>query len=120
MNIRDRIRAAVAGWKLGPAVADTWDSAYGMLSQDYQPAEYAAYLSTSNAVYVCATLRANLLASMPLRLYKTDSRGDETEVTQGDLYELINTPNPYYTLARLVKMTELSLQHGIVLPGSVL
>ncbi|OQB25741.1 MAG: Phage portal protein [Chloroflexi bacterium ADurb.Bin180] len=109
MRIQDRIKAALRAWKVGPGVADTWASTWGKSSDDYQPAEYVDYLATSNAVYVCANLRANLLSSLPVRLYRANSAGDETEVTQGELYELLKTPNPHYTLARLVKITELSL-----------
>jgi HK97 family phage portal protein len=88
---------------------DTWDTAFGKSPDDYQPAEYASYLSTSNAVYVCATLRANLLSSLPMRLYRANAGGKETELTQGELYDLLKTPNPHYSLSRLLKMTELSL-----------
>jgi len=109
MRITDRIKAAVRAWKVGPGVVDSWDSGFGKLSEDYQPSDYVNYLATSNAVYVCANLRANLLASMPVRLYRSDSQGNDTEVTQGELYDLLETPNPFYTLSRLVKITELSL-----------
>ena len=109
MNIADRIRAAWRAWRLGPAVVDTWDSAFGKSPEDYQPAEYASYLSTSNAVYVCANLRANLLSSLPMRLYRANAGGEETELTQGELYDLLKKPNPHYSLSRLLKMTELSL-----------
>lgn len=74
----------------------------------FTPPEYVEYLSTSNGVYTAATLRANLLASLPLRLYKT-AKGDRVEVTAGRLRDLLSSVNPFWTWERLIRMTELSL-----------
>lgn len=93
---------------LGPAIVDqsmmTWGS-----SGEFQPPEYIEYLATSNGVYACANLRANLLADLPIKLFTLKANGDKRDVTSGDLVRLLTKPNPYWTGNRLKQMTELSL-----------
>lgn len=66
------------------------------------------YLRYSNAVYVCNRVRSQSLSSLPLRLYKT-GRNRRTEVERGELHELLQKVNPYWTFQRLIEMTEMSL-----------
>lgn len=109
MNLIDRLRAAQRAFVLGPGVVQEWDRTWGKASGDYQPAEYVDYLATSNGVYACATLRADLLASLPLRFYRADGDGVRAERTDGALVELLRRVNDHWTLNRLIRMTELSL-----------
>jgi HK97 family phage portal protein len=69
----------------------------------------ASYLATSNAVYVCNRLRAQMLASLKPKLYRVARDGTKTDVTSGDLYELLQKVNPFWTFRRLIEMTEMSL-----------
>jgi HK97 family phage portal protein len=69
----------------------------------------ASYLHTNNTVYACNRLRAQMLSSLTPRLYKVATSGKRTEVTSGDLYELLHKVNPYWTFRRLIEMTEMSL-----------
>lgn len=74
----------------------------------YREPDLGSYVQTSNAVYVCARLRAQSLSSLPLRLYRV--RGDRrTDVTTGPLPDLLQRVNPHWTGQRLIEMTELSL-----------
>jgi len=107
--------------------------------QDADPDAYLNYSRTSNVVYACASLRANMLAALPLRVYKLgaepkrgrvrtiaepedrigfplQARGhwlrDAQEVTEletGALPDVLAKVNSLWTLRRLVHMTELSL-----------
>lgn len=90
------------------ADVSSWDTYFGRDTEDYTPAEYGEYIATSNAVYACATLRAELLASIPLKLYKLRAGGTQDEVTRGAMYDLLRKVNPFWTWTRLIKMTELS------------
>lgn len=92
------------GFVLGPGVVDTSDAAYGHDAGLFKPEEYAAYLASSNAVYTCSTLRAELLASLPLKFYRKD--GEENP--ESGAGELIKRVNSFWTTERLIRMTELS------------
>lgn len=93
----------------GSAAVDRSTHVFGVDPTTFSPQEYVDYLASSNNVYVCATLRAELLASLPLRLYRLQRNGDRTEVTSGPLSDLMHKVNPFWTMSRLMEMTELSL-----------
>lgn len=97
-------RSFVTGGGAFDIGAETW----GNDKTRFSPAEYGDYLAVSNAVYACATLRARLLASLPLKLFRVNSAG-RTDVTAGRLWQLTQKINPYWTFPRLIQMTELSL-----------
>ena len=107
MTLGQRLRAATRAFKFG-ADLDWSDMAFGKADEDYSPAEYGDYIATSNGVYACANLRAEMLSSLPLRLYRR-SGDDANEVTAGPLRELLDRVNPFWTFNRLISMTELSL-----------
>lgn len=96
-------------FRVGQAVVDRFETGWGHSQDTYAPEAYGNYLATSVAVYACAQLRAKNLASLPLRLWKTNARGERTEVVRGKLWDLLHKVNPFWTLGRLVRMTELSL-----------
>ena len=104
----ERVRTALRAFILGAGAVDTWSAAQGLSGEEYKPSEYGDYIATSNGVYACASLRADLLASLPLRLYK--GAGEKrAEVTTGPVRELMDRVNPHWTRARLMGMTELTL-----------
>jgi len=109
MSLIERIRSAARQFILGPAVVDDHAAAFGVDSSKFSPEEYGNYIATSNAVYTCATLRAQRLASLPLRLYKLRRNGEREEVTSGQLWQLIHKVNDFWTFSRWIEMTELSL-----------
>lgn len=108
MTLPNRIRAAWRAFVLGQAI-ESGALSFGTDPSAYSPAEYGSYIATSNGVYTCATLRASLLKSLPLRLYRVRTDGGKKEVTGGQLWELMHKVNPYWTFKRLLEMTELSL-----------
>ena len=103
------------------------------------PELYLKYARTSNVVYSCASIRANMLSGLPLRAYKLGAdakagrvlsvreprermgmplevRGrrmvdatDVTEVEGGKLVDLLRHVNRWWTPRRLVHTTEMSL-----------
>ena len=92
---------------LGPQGVEPADRWLGHDVSEYSPEEYGEYIATSNAVYACATQRAQFLSSLPLRLYREGEK--RTEVTRGELWELLRKVNPFWTFTRLIEMTELTL-----------
>jgi HK97 family phage portal protein len=112
MGILERIKnrfspAARRDFVLGPAVVDPADAYWGHDATPFKPEEYAAYLASSNGVYTCATLRAELLASLPLRFYQ--GQGEKrVEKPDSPAARLVKYVNPFWTLERLIRMTELS------------
>ena len=83
-------------------------SALGVDGETFGPPEYGDYLATSNGVYVCARLRSQLLASLPVRAYRLTADGREP-VETGPLVDLLRKVNPYWTFTRLVETTQMSL-----------
>lgn len=107
-SIIERVRAAIRAFVLGPAVATEADRAWGHDVAEWSPAEYGDYIATSNGVYACATQRAQFLASLPLKLYAI-RQGEKQEIVKGELYDLLQKVNSFWTFTRLVEMTELTL-----------
>ena len=108
MKLSERLRAAARAYKLGAGL-DAGRLHFGTDPGAYSPAEYGDYISTSNNVYAVTTQRAQMLASLPLVLYKQNSSGDRSEVTRGGLWDLLHKVNPFWTWNRLIQQTELSL-----------
>ncbi len=104
----DRLRMAARAFALGPGVVERADTVYGHPTETFSPEEYGNYIATSNAVYSCITLRANMLSGRPLRAFRT-GKGKKVEVTSGKLVELLAKVNPFWTMRRLMEMTEKSL-----------
>jgi len=94
---------------LGPAVVERADELWGRDTEQFTPEAYGNYIAISNGVYTCATIRASLLSSLPLRLYRLRRGGRREEITRGELYDLLQKVNPFWSFKRLLEMTELSL-----------
>lgn len=107
MKFRDRISAAYRAFK--GAGGELYDRITGHDSDTYGPAEYGNYLLTSNAVYTCATLRADAISSVPIHAYELDENGKQARINEGEAVRLLKKVNPYWTMNRLVNMTELCL-----------
>jgi HK97 family phage portal protein len=97
------------GFRPGAAVVSGSDTYFGIDTSTFRPEEYGNYIANSNAVYTCATTRADLLSSLPPRLYKIKRGKRKEEVEKGLLYTLLQKVNPFWTFSRLVNMTELGL-----------
>lgn len=93
----------------GAGVVEPWDMAFGKDGSQFAPAEYGEYIATSNTVYVCTTRIADLLSPLPLKLYRKNVRGEQTEITHGAAYEILQRVNPFWTRGRLLNMTYLAL-----------
>lgn len=100
---------AAKSFRLGPAIVQPSDQYWGKDPETFNPEAYGKYLATSTGVYACATLRAENLASVPLRLYRGTDPEDRETVTDGALFELLAKVNPFWTLPFLIEMTELAL-----------
>ena len=107
-RIVERARAAQRAFVLGPGVVEPFEQAFGHPTDTFSPEEYGNYIATSGAVYACATTRAGMLCGLPVVPYKM-VKGKKTKVESGALYELLQKVNPYWTMRRLLEMSELSL-----------
>lgn len=107
-TFQDRVRARLRSFVLGPGVVDRADMIYGR-QETYTPEEYGDYVSKSSAVYSIITMRAQMLASLPLKLHRMSPKGDAVDVTAGQAFDLFHRVNPRWTFNRLMQMTELSL-----------
>jgi len=119
MNLLDRALLTLArrrGFVLGSGIVDPSEMAYGADKERFAPAALGDYLATNSAVYTCITLRAQLLSSLPLTVYRTrertgagGDRGDRVAVKRGPLVDLLRSVNPWWTFGRLVEVTEQAL-----------
>ena len=91
-------------FRLGPAVVEPADVAFGTDPAEWAPTRYGEYIALSSAVYACANLRAKSLAGLGIHAYR-----DGEEITEGPLVDLLHKVNPHWTWSRLMHMTELSL-----------
>lgn len=107
MRLTEQLRERVRAFVLGPGVVNMGEDVFGHDNSTYTPGEYGDYIATSNAVYACATLRARLLAKLPLRLYRVQSNGKRVDVERGKTYDLLRKVNPFWTFKKLLYMTEL-------------
>lgn len=108
-TIIERLGAAYRAFVLGPSVVEAYDTYFGHDVSEFSPEEYGNYIATSNAVYSCATQRAQFLSSLPLALYRLTRAGDKERIDRGDLFSLLQKVNPFWTFGRLIEMTELTL-----------
>jgi len=102
MNYLQRLVSKI--FRLGPAVIEPADIAFGTDPERWSPEVYGNYLATSSAVYACVNLRARSLAGLPLLLHR-----DGQDVAEGQLYDLLRTVNPWWTTNRLWQMTVMAL-----------
>ena len=109
MNFLERLRAAGRGFKLGSAAFHLHEMYGGHDNSTYSPAEYGDYLVTSNAIYTCATLRAEQLAGFPPKGYYYDKDGKKREASGHKSLQVLKRVNEFWTLNRLLRMTELCL-----------
>jgi HK97 family phage portal protein len=108
-RIREAIVAGLRSWKAGPGVVEHGERDYGHDESTYSPAEYGNYLSTSNPVYTCTKIRSDALASVPIKAYKYNAKGKKVLLPAGPVTKILNKVNDYWTMNRLLHMTEMSL-----------
>lgn len=95
-------------YPVGPAVVEPWEKVHGHDDELYVPESYGDYLVTSNEIFSAASLRARLMSSVPLQVFK--GRGAErTELPDSRPAQLLQYVNPFWTEERLARMDELSM-----------
>ncbi|HEU4542210.1 MAG TPA: phage portal protein [Jiangellaceae bacterium] len=95
-------------WPVG--TGSVWESerTYGHDDSLFSPEEYGDYVVTSNEVFSAVSLRARLMSSLRLRLYRgTDA--EKSEVTTGPAARLLKHVNPFWTWRRLTRMDEMCM-----------
>ncbi|HET8684788.1 MAG TPA: phage portal protein [Micromonosporaceae bacterium] len=95
-------------WPVGPGAVLLSDRFHGHDQSQFRPAEYGDYVVTSNEVYSVVSLRARMMSSLPLVLYR--GRGAEKErLDDHPAAQLLRRVNDYWTWPRLCRMDELSM-----------
>lgn len=109
-NFIERFQAGWKAFRTGQAVVPHHSGYQGALpaAGESSPTAYGEYIARSVGVYACATLRAENLSGLPLKLYRGIGEGREL-VEYGALVDLLRKVNPFWTFSQLVEMTELSL-----------
>lgn len=103
-QILQQHRATYQRYMLGPAVVEPQDGWYGHDKGQWQLEEYGDYIATSDAVYSVLSFRADMLATRSKHF-----RGflDGEDVTESStLVKLLRYVNDFWTLSRLLIMTE--------------
>jgi HK97 family phage portal protein len=108
-NLVNRFKAAQRAFVLGPGVVDPYEAQMGHDTSQFTDEAYGEYIATSSAVYSCVTIRANLLKGLKLKAYKLGTDGKKIEVTNGNLVKVLRKVNPFWTMRRLLEMSEKSL-----------
>lgn len=104
LKVQNKLREFV----LGKALVDPSLSAWGVDPAEYTPEEYGYYLATSNSVYSIVTWRAQLMATLNLKMFRF-LKDKRIEVESGRLFEILHKVNPHWTWNRLLQMTDMSL-----------
>lgn len=111
MGLADRIerrRRRLRSYPVGAAVVEPHDKAFGHDDETFSPEGYGDYLVTSNEIFSAAMLRARLVSTAPLRVYRGQGE-DKVEMDTSAPAELLRWVNPFWTQARLARMDELSM-----------
>lgn len=74
----------------------------------FGPSMYGKYLATSNEVYTVANFRARQFGSLRLRAYDSPTP-EKQEISSGPEVDLLHRVNPFWTFARLLRQTELTM-----------
>src|SRR5215207_9034344 len=109
-RVQERFAARRGGelsWRVGPVTAPQFEGYTGH-APSYDPSVYGDYLASSAEVFAAASLRARLMASLPLQLFH-GLGPTRSEVTRGPAADLLRNVNPFWTLQRLLRMDELSM-----------
>lgn len=106
-NLLERLRAAARAFVLGSAVVEPFDMGWGHDTAEFSPPEYGSYIATSSLVYSTVSLRADLFADLPLKIYTDDKAHKEIE--SGPVNDILSKVNPFWTWRRLQKMSAYSL-----------
>lgn len=107
-RIAEAQRKPQLSWPVGEGAIIGPETRYGHSQEEFAPEEYGNYIATSNEVFAAVTLRARLMSSLRLRLYRgMDS--DKEEITSGPAVDLLQHVNPFWTFRRLIRMDELCM-----------
>src|SRR5688572_26236530 len=110
MGILDKIRA-YRERSFAPGVAGLPNFGFGDYfghEGEHSPEEYGDFLATSNEIFSAAMLRARLMSTLTLRLYRGRGQGKKL-AESSPAGRLLNYVNPHWTPKRLARMDELSM-----------
>lgn len=112
-RVAERQRRAAArrgerAWPVGAGAVMPGSAAWGHDQSEYSPEEYGSYVASSNEVFSAATLRARLMSSLKLNLYRGDDSAKRLMANHPAAH-LLKYVNPFWTMPRLARMDELSM-----------
>jgi len=95
-------------WPVGKGTVAPWEASWGHDDSQFSPESYGDFLATSNEIHSAAMLRARLMSSLRLNLYKGWDE-EKKAMPQHPAAQLLNYVNPHWTMRRLARMDELSM-----------
>ena len=107
-RIRLAVKEGARAWKAGIGAVDIMSMVWGAATT-YSPGEFGNYLVNSNPVYTCATIRADALASLKYKAYNLDDNDEPVKVKNWEGSKLLRKVNDFWTMNRLLNMTELCM-----------
>jgi HK97 family phage portal protein len=107
-RFRLAVQNGIRGWKAGMGALDIGSMIWGADTK-YSPGEFGDYLVNSNPVYTCATIRADALASLKYKAYNIDENDKDVLIKDWEGLTLLRKVNDFWTMNRLLHMTELCM-----------
>lgn len=95
-------------WPVGAGAVLPFDQTWGHDDTLYSPESYLDYAVTSNEVFSAAMLRARLMSSLRLQLFRGDDAAKRA-MPNHPASALLRYVNPFWTSARLARMDELCM-----------
>jgi HK97 family phage portal protein len=112
VGILDKVKAYKEARAYPPGLAGLpnggFDEYFGHDDSTFAPEEYGDLLATSNEIFACATLRARLMSTIDLQIFR--GRGQKKKLADNSpAAKLLRYVNPFWTQKRLARMDELSM-----------
>lgn len=113
MGILDEVRIArkrmgKRAWPVGSGALLGPETTMGHNQSEFAPESYGEYAATSNEIFSVIQLRARLMSTLDLRVFRGDG-SDKVEANDSPAAKLLKFVNPYWGPRRLARMDELSM-----------
>lgn len=98
----------VREWPIGVGAVPPGAGEFGWRNTEFSPESYLDYVATSNEIFSAVMLRARLMSSLRLGLFRGDD-ADKTPMPDHPASRLLKHVNPFWTDRRLAMMDELCM-----------
>lgn len=105
---RRLMRGKQRSWPVGAGTLYGSEAVMGHDQSQFAPESYGEYAATSNEIFSVVQLRARLMSSLDLRVYR-GSGSTKVEEPESPAAQLLRHVNPFWSPRRLARMDELSM-----------